>query len=91
MGDNSGFFHRHSTENLFFIHIIKCQSINYNSVKFQVERLRNKNITIYLSSLAYKQEGASLRHFDFMLVHWVFSMEIPVACFHSVYSIFDIL
>ena len=49
----------------FFIHIIKCLSINYNSVKFQVDRLRNKKVTIYRSALSYKQEGASLRHFDF--------------------------
>ena len=50
-----------------FLHIIKCQSINYNSVRFQVNRLRNKEVTIYRSALLYKQEGASLRHFDFML------------------------
>ena len=47
---------------LYFLHIIKCQSINYNSVKFQVDRLRNKKVTIYRSALSYKQEGASLRH-----------------------------
>ena len=29
-----------------FIHIIKCQSINYNAVKFQDDRLRNKKVTI---------------------------------------------
>ena len=53
---------------VFFIYIIKCQSMNYNSEKFQVNRLRNKKVTIYRSVLSYKQEGASLRHFDFMLV-----------------------
>ena len=51
-----------------FIHIIKCQSNNYNSFKFQVDRLRNKKVTIRRSALSYNQEGASLRRFDFMLV-----------------------
>ena len=51
-----------------FIHIIKCQPINYNSVKFQVNQLRNKKVTIYRFALSYEQEGSSLRHFDFMLV-----------------------
>ena len=45
--------HRHSMENLYFLkHIIKC--INYNSVKFQVDRLQNKKVTIYRSALSYK-------------------------------------
>ena len=51
-----------------FIYNIKCQSIYYNSVKFQVNRFRNKKVTIYRSALPYKQEGASLRHSDFMLI-----------------------
>ena len=38
-----------------FIHIIKCQSIYYNSVKFEVDLLRNKKVTIYRSALSYKQ------------------------------------
>ena len=42
--------------------------INYNSVKFQVDWLQNKKVTIYRSALSYKQEGVSLRHFVFMLV-----------------------
>ena len=39
---------------------------DYNPVKFQVDRLRKKLVTIYPSALLYKQEGASLRHFDFL-------------------------
>ena len=45
---------------VFFIHISKCQSINYKSLKFQVDRLRNKKVTIYCSALSYKQEDVSL-------------------------------
>ena len=35
---------------VLFIHIIKCQSIDYNSVIFQVDLLRNKKVTIYRSA-----------------------------------------
>ena len=34
-------------------------------MKYQVDRLRNKKVTIYRSALSYKKEGASLHHFDF--------------------------
>ena len=53
--------------------------------KIQVNRLRNKKVTIYHSVLSYKQEGASWRHFDFMLVE-VMKLDIfqgnssPVLC-----------
>ena len=61
---------RRSTEKLYFLYMlfIKCQSIYYNSVKFQVDWLQNKKVTFYPSALSYKQEDASLRHFDFMLL-----------------------
>ena len=50
----------------FFINIIECQSVYYNSVKFQVDQLENKKVTIYPSALLYKQEGVRLRHIDFI-------------------------
>ena len=53
--------YRQPPENLyFFSYIIKCQSINYDSVKFQVNRLLNKKVTIHLSASSNKQEGATL-------------------------------
>ena len=36
--------HRPSTEHLYFYNIIRCRSIYYNSVTFQVDRLRNKKV-----------------------------------------------
>ena len=44
----------------FFSYIIKCQSINYDSVKFQVKRLQNEKVTIHLFASSNKQEGATL-------------------------------
>ena len=38
-----------------FYTFIKCYSIYYNSVKIQVDRLRNKKVTIYPYALSYKQ------------------------------------
>ena len=46
--------------NFLVSYIIKCQSINYDSVKFQVNRLRNEKVTIHLSASSNKQEGATL-------------------------------
>ena len=72
---------------VFFIHIIKCQSINYNSVKFQVNRLRNQKVTIYRSTLSYQK----VRHCVILILCSLMevmklgiSQEIPVACFGDV-------
>ena len=48
---------------VFFIHIDKCQSIYYNSVKFQVDRLQSKKVTIYPSALSKK-----VRHFAILIL-----------------------
>ena len=53
---------------LVFILYHQCQSIFYNLLKVKVDRLRNKKVTIYPSALSYKREGATLRHFDFIVL-----------------------
>ena len=49
---------------VFFYTHYKCQSINYNSVKFQVARLQNKKVTIYRSALSYKQLCIMITQWD---------------------------
>ena len=49
-----------SAVSALILYIIKCQSINYDSVKFQVNRLRNEKVTKQLSASSNKQEGATL-------------------------------
>ena len=76
-----------SMENLYFLYILSNISILNKNLSWSVAKYKKD---IYLSVLSYKQEGASLHHFDFILWHWqnwwnwVFSMEIPAACFGDV-------
>ena len=56
----------HTVTFLVFHKILFNVSLFIKTVKFQVDLLQNEKVTIHLSASSNKQEGATLRHLDFI-------------------------